>query len=68
MDIEGLNRCLEKCDICLEGQIISRELILRSFLKFLSEEAEKRKIAEASCFILALRVLMLLRLYGRLLP
>lgn len=41
MDIEGLNRCLEKCDICLEGRIISRERILRSFLKFLSGEAEK---------------------------
>ena len=41
MDIESLNRCLEKCDICLDGRLISRELILRSFLKFLSGEAEK---------------------------
>lgn len=41
MDTEGLNRCLEKCDICLDGRLISRELILRSFLKFLSREAEK---------------------------
>ncbi|WP_276949491.1 DrmE family protein [Enterocloster lavalensis] len=43
MDIEGLNRCLENCDIYLEGRIISKELILRSFLKFLSKEAEKQE-------------------------
>lgn len=67
MDTEGLNRCLEKCDICLDGRLISRELILRSFLKFLSREAEKRKTAEVLCFILALRVLMPLRSYGQLL-
>ena len=41
MDTEGLNRCLEKCDICLDGRLISSYLILRSFLKFLSREAEK---------------------------
>ena len=43
MDIESLNRCLEICDIYLEGRIISKELILRSFLKFLSKEAEKQE-------------------------
>lgn len=28
MDIEDLNRCLEKCDIYLDGQIISRETLI----------------------------------------
>lgn len=43
MDADGLNRCFGRCDIYLEGRIISKELILRSFLEFLSQEAEKQE-------------------------
>lgn len=68
MDIEGLNRCLENCDIYLEGRIISKELILRSFLKFLSKEAEKQENNGSIVLTWVLRVLMPLRLYGQLLP
>ncbi len=41
MNVEDLNRSLKKCDIYLENQIISKELILQSFLAFLSGEAGK---------------------------
>ena len=43
MNIEGLNRSLKKCDIYLEDKIISKELILQSFLTFLSGEAGKEE-------------------------
>ena len=43
MNIEGLNRSLKKCDIYLEDKIISKELILQSFLAFLSGEARKEE-------------------------
>ena len=34
---------IEKCDICLRGQVISKELLMRTFSQFLSETIEKDK-------------------------
>lgn len=32
---------LEKCDICLEGEIISRELLIQTFCKYLCDSSER---------------------------
>ena len=41
MDIEGLKRIVKKCDVYFENQLISRELLLQSFMNFLTNEAGK---------------------------
>ena len=41
MDIEGLKRIVKKCDVYFENQLISRELLLQSFINFLTNEAGK---------------------------
>ncbi|MGN0497006.1 MAG: DrmE family protein [Lachnospiraceae bacterium] len=42
-NIEIMETILEKCDIMLDGQIISKELLIQSFASFLSQTVEKRK-------------------------
>ena len=39
----SMQRVIEKCDICLRGQVISKELLMRTFSQFLSETIEKDK-------------------------
>lgn len=41
MDVEGLKKIIKKCDIYFEDQLISGELLLRSFMDFLTDEAGK---------------------------
>lgn len=40
---EIMESVLEKCDIMLDGQIISKELLIQSFASFLSQTVGKRK-------------------------
>lgn len=40
---EIMENVLEKCDIMLNGQIVSKELLMQSFALFLSKTVEKRK-------------------------
>lgn len=40
---EVMKNILEKCDIMLDGQIISKELLIQSFALFLSQTVDKRK-------------------------
>lgn len=41
MDIESLKKIMKKCDVYFEDRLISRELLLRSFMEFLTGEAGK---------------------------
>lgn len=41
MDVESLKKIIKKCDIYFENQLISGELLLRSFIEFLTDEAGK---------------------------
>lgn len=41
MDVEGLKKIIKKCDIYFENQLISKELLLKSFMEFLTIEAGK---------------------------
>ena len=41
MDVESLKKIMKKCDIYFEDRLISGELLLRSFMEFLTNEASK---------------------------
>lgn len=41
MDVESLKKIMKKCDVYFEDRLISRELLLRSFMEFLTGEAGK---------------------------
>ena len=40
---EIMETVLQKCDIMLDGQIISKELLIQSFASFLSQTVARRK-------------------------
>lgn len=40
---ETMNKVLQKCDICLNGNVISRELLLEKFSEFVLSTMEKKK-------------------------
>ena len=41
MDVESLKKIMKKCDVYFEDRLISGELLLRSFMEFLTGEAGK---------------------------
>lgn len=41
MDVERLKKIIKKCDVYFEDRLISGELLLRSFIDFLTSEASK---------------------------
>ena len=41
MDVESLKKIMKKCDVYFEDQLISGELLLWSFMDFLTDEASK---------------------------
>ena len=40
---EALDRIIDKCDLLIDGQIISKELLMRTYAEFLSSVTEKEK-------------------------
>ncbi len=43
MDVEGLKKIMKKCEVYFEGRLISKELLLWSFMDFLTDEAGKQE-------------------------
>ena len=41
MDVESLKKIMKKCDVYFEDRLISGELLLQSFMDFLTDEAGK---------------------------
>lgn len=41
MDVESLKKIMKKCDVYFENRLISGELLLQSFMDFLTDEAGK---------------------------
>ena len=39
--IEAIMKVLENCDVLLDGEVISKELLMRSFAEFLSTTTER---------------------------
>lgn len=68
MDVESLKKIMKKCDIYFEDRLISGELLLRSFMEFLTNEASKTENNGSIVLHLAYRVLTQSRLHGRLWP
>ena len=46
----AMKRIIEKCDVCIDGNVISRELLIKTFSGFISSTMNKKKPSEIHDF------------------